>query len=152
MKQLIRALTLNKEFVFNGQMEEFKEILKKSNLNYETLSEREIKFTPTISWGTLTFGGGFSIGISVRALLSDLGPDRLKINLRTSVRPEHYFLIVVFIVFFINAISDDESKGMFIYVFVIWIVCHLWFQFIYRLQENSLADKVVKRLRLFRIR
>lgn len=145
MKELIKRLTIDKDFIFLGQFQDLNEVLKKSkDINYQMLSEREIQFSPTISWGT----GGMGFKINVRALVSDLNSDRLKINIKTSVRPEHYFIIVLFIFFFIGIISSNESKWHIVFVFGLWIICHSWFQFIYRLQEKYLLDKIVKRLRL----
>jgi hypothetical protein len=149
MKKLIKLLTIDKEFVFNGRLSDLQQILKNlKDINYETLSERELKFTPTISWGTLTMTGGVGFGINVRAFLVDQGSDQLRIKFKTRVRPEHYFLIVLFIFFFIAAFANDEPKWLIPYVFGLWIIGHSWFQFIYRIQENYLVDKVAKKLRL----
>jgi hypothetical protein len=149
MSKLIKLLTIDKEFVFIGQMGDLMEKLKNAkSINYEILSEREIKFMPNISWGTMVMAGGHGLvdGINIRASVNDLDSDRLKISLRTRVRPEHYFLIVLFIFFFMGVIFSSESKWLVLYVFGLWIICHSWFQFIYRLQENYLVDKIVKRL------
>ena len=149
MDALIKLLTINKEFVFSGKIEDLRRILKDSkDINYEVLSKRELKFTPDVSWGTMKMSGGVNFGINVRAFLADEGSDQLRIKFKTSVRPEHYFLIVLFLFFFAGAIFSDESKWMILYIFGLWIICHSWFQFIYRLQENFLLDKVVKRLSL----
>jgi hypothetical protein len=93
MKRLLKLLTIDKEFIFQGHHEDLKEILKNSKdlkYTYRNHLENEITFTPTISWGTLNVGG-MSFGIRIKAFVSDLGSDRLKIKITTSIRPEHFF-------------------------------------------------------------
>ena len=149
MIELMKLLTINKEFIFIGKIDDLIATLKSStHIDYELLSEREIKFRPTISWGTMTGQIRLVEGINVRAYVAILDSDRLKIFLQTKVRPEHYFLIVMFIIFFIAIAFSDESKWALLYVIGLWIICHIWFQFIYRVQENYLVDKIVKKLRL----
>lgn len=151
MKRLIKLLTLDKEFVFAGKQEDLMMLLKNSkDVNYEVLSDNEVQFTPDISWGTMSIGAGFSVGIKVNAILADREVDRVNVNFRTSIRPEHYFLIVVFVIFFVGIIFSNEPKWLILALFGLWIVCHAWFHFIYRLQETSLVDKVVKKLRLLK--
>jgi hypothetical protein len=149
MSDLIKLLTINKEFVFLGKIDDLKTTLTSSkDIDYELLSEREIKFRPTISWGTMTGQIRLVEGIHVRAYVAVLDSDRLKIFLQTKVRPEHYFLVVMFIIFLIAISFSDESKWALLYVSGLWIICHVWFQFIYRLQENRLVGKIVKKLSL----
>jgi hypothetical protein len=151
MSRINKLLTIDKEFIFFGQLDDLRGQLKNSkDINYEMLADGQIKFKPRISWGTMTMTGGLDLvdGINVKGSATNLDSERMKINLRTKVRPEHYLLIVMFIAFFIGVIFSDESKWLFLYVFGLWIICHSWFQFIYRLQENYLVDKIVKKLRL----
>jgi hypothetical protein len=74
MNRFTRFLIIDKEFIFRRQREQLEEILKNSkDLHYKTLSEGELEFTPTVSFGTLSIGG-FSLGVHVRVLFADLGP------------------------------------------------------------------------------
>jgi hypothetical protein len=148
MKKLFELLTIDKEFIFLGKRKELNEILKNSkDLNHRTYSENEIEFTPTISWGTLNVGG-IGLGIYIKASVRDFDSDRLKIRIKTSLRPEHYFTVALFAFFFVSTISSNESNWIILYIFGLWIVCHAWFQFTCRLQENYLVDRVVRRLKL----
>ncbi len=151
MNDLIKRLTIDKDFVFVGQLDDLKQELEKSkDLNFDILTEKEMKFFPTISWGTMAITNGIGLvdGINVRALISESNHGRLKVNLKTSIRPEHYFIIVIFIFISMVTILTEESKWIVLLDLVLWIIVHWWFQFIYRFQENYLVDKVVDRLRL----
>jgi hypothetical protein len=157
MEDLIRKLTIDKDYIFSGQRKDLINILQDTQVvNFKLIDHTEIKFYPDISWGTLVFKGGLAglkvDGINVRAKTSALGTDQLKINFRTRIRPEHYFIIGLFIFFFTGTIfGKDEPWWTFIYLLGLWIICHSWFQFIYRSQENHLIEKVVKKLRLVKM-
>lgn len=157
MKDLIKKLTIDKDYVFWGQRKDLINILQETHIvKFKLIDHSEIKLYPDISWGTLVFKGGLSglqvDGINVRAKTSTLGTDRLKINFRTRIRPEHYFIIGLFIFFFIGSIfGKEEPWWTFLYLLGLWITCHSWFQFIYRTQENYLIEKVVKKLRLVKM-
>ncbi|MBI3221385.1 MAG: hypothetical protein HYZ44_17875 [Bacteroidetes bacterium] len=154
MKDLIKKLTIDKDYVFAGQRKDLINILQDTQVvNFKLIDHAEIKLYPDISWGTMVFKGGLTglqvDGINVRAKTSTVGTDRLKINFRTRIRPEHYFIIGLFIFFFIGTIFSKEKPGWtFLFLFGLWIICHSWLQFIYRSQENNLIEKLVKKLRL----
>ncbi|MBS1553548.1 MAG: hypothetical protein JSU09_01365 [Bacteroidetes bacterium] len=151
MNNFTKLLTVDREFIFNGQLTDFNERLGKlKDIRCNALSDREIKFSPFISLGTMVISGAVGLvdGINVRAIISDTDTNQLKINLKTKVRPEHYFIIVLFIFSFVAIIFSNESKWLIPYVFGLWIICHAWFQFIYQLQENHLIEKIVSKLRL----
>jgi hypothetical protein len=151
MNGFMKLLTVDRDFVYNGRLDDFNERLRNlKDIRHNSLTDREIKFSPFISLGTLIISGAVGLvdGINVRAIISDTDSNQLKINLRTKGRPEHYFIIVLFIFFFVAIIFSDESKWLILYVFGLWIICHAWFQFIYRLQENHLIEKIVSKFRL----
>jgi hypothetical protein len=156
MTDLIKKLTIDRDFVFSGERKDLIAILQETRVvNFKLIDHTEIKFYPDISWGTMVFKGGLQVlkveGINVRAKTSPLGPDRLKINFRTRIRPEHYFLVGLFVFFFIVNAFTNEPGWIFLYLLGLWIICHSWFQFIYRAQENYLIEKVVKKLRLVKM-
>lgn len=146
---LIKLFTIDKEFVFKGQLHDLSEILDRSkDINCEILSRRELRFTPDFSWGTLGISGGVSFEIYVSAFLTEHDPGQLIIHFKTGIRPEHYFFIVIILIIFGVTIFSDESKWLILYVAGLMIICHSWFQYIYRLQERYLIDKIVKKLKL----
>jgi hypothetical protein len=156
MKDLIKKLTIDRDFVFSGERKELISILQDTRVvNFKLVDHSEIKLYPDISWGTIVFTGGLQglqvEGINIRVKTSPLGPGRIKINFRTRIRPEHYFMVGLFVFFFIAATFSNESWWIFPYIFGLWIISHSWFQFIYRAQENYLIEKVVKKLRLVKM-
>lgn len=153
MNRIDKLLRIDKEFIFFGQLDDLRGELKNlKDINYEILGEGQINFKQRMSWGTMTMNGIDLVdGINVKALVTHLDSERMKINLRTKVRPEHYFLSVTFVALLIMVKFSNEPKWLFLYVFGVWIVCHAWFQFIFRLQENNLVDKIVKKLELVKL-
>lgn len=142
-----KRLTIGKKFVFEGNRASLDEILRTSDLNYSTVTESEVVFYPTVSFGTLT-AGGLGSRISVTALLTPFGEDRTSIHLRTDVRPEHYLIVVTFMIILVTTSLADDPGTTSPCIFATWPVCHVWFQFIYRLQENHLVENIKSKLRL----
>ena len=150
MKQVI----IDRDYVFTGQIADFISAVQNiKKVNVSVFSDCEIKLSPTISWGTMTSTGGLSFidGINVKVLLSKLSENSVQVNFKTSVRPEHYIIIVIFIGFGIAVSLSDEPSWLYVYLFGLWIIMHLWFQFIYRFQENRLVEKLVDKLELKRM-
>lgn len=151
----MKFLKIDREFIFSGQIDDLLNILKNSNdISYEILSKREIKFKSEISWGTMTTNGGVDLfeGIKVKAFIVESNSHRLKINLQTKVRSEHYFLIILFAIILVFLAFSSEPKWLYFYVLGLWLISHSWFQFIFRSQEKYLINKVVKKLKLDEVR
>lgn len=153
---LIKILSVDQDYVFLGERKDLVSILQETKVfKFRLIDHTEIRFYPDISWGTMVGGlPGLEVeGINVRAKTSPLGTDRLKVNFRTRIRPEHYFMIGLFIFFFMGTAFSNKPEPWwtFLYLFGLWIICHSWFQFIYRAQENYLIEKLVKELRLVKM-
>jgi hypothetical protein len=148
MRKIIQQITINKEYIFNGERDNLITTLKNvDGMNVKSINNQEFKVYANISWGTLVFSGGGSIdGINIRGTILDIDSQKAKVILKTRIRPEHYFLIVIFV--FIMFTLTNESLKTYLYLSGIWIICHLWFQFIYRIQENQLIGKVIDKLKL----
>jgi hypothetical protein len=148
VKQLINRLTINKTYYLVGEVSDFEIALNNTKgIRHQVDGVNEFCFSPTASWGTLS-GPIFNSQITVRALVAELDDGRVKINFRTRVRIEHYFLIILFIIFFICFNHADESPWVNFFLLGVWIIFHVWFHFIYRYQENRLIEKLVEKLRL----
>lgn len=153
MNKLVKILTIDKNFLFKGSHEDFIEKLTKSKgFNFQKLSKREYKFRPDVSLGTMRLSGGFGFGIYLNVFLRDQGSDQMRINFKTNIRPEHYFLLFILLVCILGIIFSGESKLIILYFLGMSLICHSWFQYIYRLQENYLMDKLIKRFRLSNIK
>lgn len=90
MRKIIELLKIDKSFVFEGSREDFffKFLKDQKSINYEVVTFDEIELSPDVSYGTL-FIGSFGFGISVKAFLSQIEDNRLKINFKTKIRVEH---------------------------------------------------------------
>ncbi len=151
MKSLLKYIFIDRQFEFDGQATECIESIRKvKGLSFKELSDKKLKIYPWISIGTLVQKGGQSWidGINVRADLADNDSAQTKITLLTTMRPEHYFIAAIFILFFLFLPLDKET----IYNLAAdWIIGHIWFQMVCRLQEELLVRKLTKRLRLVKM-
>jgi hypothetical protein len=144
---------MEKEFVFAGQIQDFKESLEASNdLEYEILPDNKIVFRPQISVGTMQVRFlGLSFyrvgGIKVKAQISKMDSRFLRITLRTDSMIEHYFQMLVFITLEVALLAGGQHKAFFI-VLGIWILSHAFLQCVYRFQENRLVRRIVSKFKL----
>lgn len=151
MRKIIWSLTINKSFVFDGSREDFFQNLNDiKSINYEVVTFEEIELSPDVSYGTL-FLGSYGYGISVKAFLSQNEDNQLKINFKTKVRPEHYLIAVMIIGCYAILPIFEKQNWLYLYLFGIWIVCHFWFQFFYRYQENHVIENLVSKMGLEKI-
>ncbi len=145
-------LTINKSFTTNSSKEELLSLLKASEESAKAggfycknLGDSEFKINARFSLGTLHFSGGFGNSIGVRLKLSSTD----SIRVYSKIRPEHYFILLTFSVFFFAAFSEPTIDWeSILFTSVMLIICHLWFQLIYRVQENYLIKRVSEYLGL----
>lgn len=155
MRKLIKLFTINQEYAFYGTRLEFNEkVITFKSIDFEYLSEKEIKFSPKLSLGTLIFEGGLIAveGINVKATISEFDSDRLRIKISSKVRFEHFFIAIMFLFFLIIPIIKNESIWLIFSILGLWIIFHSWFQFIYRAQENQLIHTIVSNLKMKRFK
>jgi hypothetical protein len=153
MSRYLKILVIDKNYVFPVNRKDFIRALEAAQVvNVQNLDNNEIKLYPDVSWGTMTTQGLSLVeGINVRATTCALDANRLRINFRTSVRVEHFMLIVIFIFFIIMIVAANGMSANLIVIGGLWAICHCWFQFIYRLQEKKVISKVVRKLELAEI-
>ncbi len=141
-------LTINKSFVLDGSREDFFQNLNDiKSINYAVVTFEEIELSPSASYGTL-FMGSYGNGISVKAFLIQNKDKQLKINFKTKVRPEHYLIAAMIIGFYVILPMFEKPNWLYLYLFGIWIVCHSWFHFVYRYQENHIIKELVSKMGL----
>jgi hypothetical protein len=143
MTSFLKHLTIDRLYTFSGDKEEMIALVKKSDLRYSFEGDNRIEFSPRVSFGIVGF-----FFIKVKLIIVKAGADQVRIRLATSVRPEHYFIALLCSVIIISGIVDGEDISTTIGVSIVWAIMHLWFHFIYRLQENSMARKIVEALHL----
>lgn len=142
---------LSKSFVFSGSKKLLIEKLHASDnkdfyINDHKRNVYEIK--ARIAYGTLRFSGGFGAGISVNLKIEPKNEDEQIITIYTELRPENYFLLIFAFFTIISIVLSGASIAPILISIVILPVMTVWFNFIYKVQEESLIDKIKKRCKL----
>lgn len=57
----------------------------------------------------------------------------------------------MFIGFYAILPMFEKPNWLYLYLFGIWIVCHFWFQFVYRYQENHVIENLVSKMGMEKI-
>lgn len=153
MKSISQYLTTERNFVFNGNSEEFSELLKKAKwFSYSKIGLGQLEFYAESSVGVLLINGLYSPtrGICVEANLQEVEMNKIRIQLNTSVRIEHYIIAAFFLIFAIVAAFTQQQLAMWQLLFfpLLWVLCHLWFRIIYQSQEEVLIENIVTQLNL----
>jgi hypothetical protein len=151
MKINLIDLELNREFNYQGTKEELEQSLTSfKELNIENVSKKSYKLRPHFSLGTIRVKGlpGLIDGINVVFTINEIEKEKQHIRFTTNIRFEHFFIAIVFIVIITGILFSEESKWLVLYSTGLWLVFHLWFHWILRVQENLVVEKTVKRLRL----
>ncbi|MEM9833791.1 MAG: hypothetical protein AAF944_24390 [Bacteroidota bacterium] len=151
--KLLDKLLINEEFIYTGNLEELERdlrVLEDKSILIQKLDEQKIKFKSTFSWGTLKATDGFQVveGINVMALTNQLDENLLKLKFITKLRPEHYFIAALYILFIAIMIVQKEEVWVCLLLFGLWIVFHICFHWVYRMQERTVIKSVVNGLKL----
>jgi hypothetical protein len=122
-------------------------ITKVTGVSIKELTDKKIKIYPCISIGTLISKSGRSWidGINIKAELVDNDSAFTHIRLLTTLRPEHYFIAGIFILFLILLPRVNETTYD---IILNWLSVHIWVQVVCRIQEELLIRKLTKGLRL----
>lgn len=148
---LLNKLRLSKQYTFDGTIADLvKEFEQIENLRVERVGHNIFKLRPFVSYGTLiVWGLGRTVdGINVTATLTQTNENKQRILFTTKVRPEHLFIVIIFPFFMFIIIWKEGRIEELAFVFGLWLVFHLWFQFVYRVQEKMVIEKVVDQFEL----
>lgn len=151
MSNLLKYLLVDRQFKFAGLRNELLDSISKvKGLRINQIDHNEIKIYPWFSIGTLVLKTGHSWfgGINLKAKLADNNSDLTKIRLLTTVRPEHFFIAGVNILILLLSPLDKDNSNK---IIVDWILTHIGFQVVYRIQEELLIRKLTKRLGLVKM-
>ncbi|WP_318344807.1 hypothetical protein [Flagellimonas baculiformis] len=145
MNGLLKKITLKKEFLFDGSIEELNEKLRIQNnqkFRVKWIDYKSFKFLAKFSIGTLIFRYTPSIieGIKGYADLDEMETGKVKVTLSTKVRIELYIFLVIIIVGFIAALFVNKNIPIGLSLFTPIVL--IWFWFVYRVQEKILFKKV----------
>ena len=149
MNELLEPILLKDEFVFNGTIDQLNEKIRLDNhskFRTEWSEYNRFKFFAKWSLGTLTVRGfpGTVEGIKGFAELKKIGENRTKVELRTEVRIELYFFLIILT--FICVVGLATQTDFPLWILVLIPVGLLWFWFVYRVQEKMLFGKMKKYL------
>jgi hypothetical protein len=139
-------LTISETYTYYGHESDLVKTLYHKDLSGKPVGKKRFIFSPFISWGTMT--GSFRSGIKVFLEYESITETEQKIRLYTNIRPEIWFITgVLSFILIAFIISGQDYKGI-LMVIVSFPVCVLWFNFIYKIQEESMITKVRKKLKL----
>ncbi|WP_136669429.1 hypothetical protein [Flavobacterium sp. H122] len=146
MKELIDKTLLIESIEFNGSIIELKERFrneKDQKFILEWFSENEFKILSKISLGTLISNSnpGLFDGIKGYGKLTELQSGKTKIDLKTKLRVELYFTVIIpILAIIVSLLSGKETPLWSIFVFPF---ITLWFWSILRYQERILFRKFI---------
>ncbi len=157
MKKLRSLFIMDKSFRYKGSPEDLKQkmtIFSQSKNTGRIIFNRnksEYKVYARTSWGTLRFMGAVGFSISVHVKIEDSISEEQIIRVYTNLRPENYFLGFAFILSFIAILLSYQSFLQPLIIIGTFVLTSLWFNFIYKIQEEVLLEKVIKQLKLRKI-
>ncbi len=149
-------MNLHKQYFYNGNRNElikaFETIRNNSNIKVHSFTVTEIahdtfRITSDFSFGTaIGTGGALTKGISVFCKISDSPPRGLKVDVKTKLRLEFYFTLIIACFFYVVMLLSDQTIPFWVYLFP--VIPIPWFQMIYRVQEKSLIKRFAKTFNL----
>lgn len=141
---MIDKIPLKDSIDFNGTIPELKEKIRlnrEGGFELEWIDQNDFKFLSHFSLGTLIVNGlpGATDGIKGYGNLSENGKGNTRIELKTKLRIELYFALIVFAFIFFCGYMAGENFPIWIYLLL--PISLLWFWFIFRIQEKRLFEK-----------
>lgn len=141
-------LKLNKTYTFHGSYSDLEaRILLTESPIIQPLGNNAYRFKPFISVGTLHVIGLKYFSIYVNATINSISDNIQEVKLTTNVRPES--ILIVLLSTCIAGISVLEQNFTTALISIpVCVIIFVWFHVIYRLQENSLIEKIENTLDL----
>lgn len=149
MNKFLEPILLKDEFIFYGSVDELKEKIKLDNdkkFTIEWSDNYNFKFLSNWSIGTLIVKGfpNAADGIKGYAKLKSFGENKTKIELKTKVRIELYFFLILMSLMIISGFfAEDDFPN---WMFLLLPAGLTWFWFVYRVQERMLFNRLKKYL------
>ncbi len=144
---MLDKLILKDSLEFNGSKSELKEFIRfKTDCGFrlEWMDDSTFKFVSNFSLGTLIINYFPVEGIKGFAKLSELENGKTVVEMRTKIRIELYFFLVISITMIAVGLFSKESWP--IWSFALFPLGLLWFWWVYRIQEKGLFKKLKKYL------
>lgn len=145
---------MDKSFRYKGNLEDLKQKMtifsQSKNTGRIIFNKNKSDYTiyAKTSWGTLGFIGGFGSSINVHVKIERRISEEHIVRVYTYLRPENYFFGFAFILSFIAILISGHSFLHSTISIGSIALTTIWFNFIYKIQEENLLEKVVKHLKL----
>lgn len=155
MKKIRSLFIMDKSFRYNGSLADFNQKMatlsqskNRNDISVEKNKNEYIIFAKR-SFGTIKFSGGGGSSIKIHVCFEEGTPEEQLIRIFSYLRPENYFLGIAFILSFISVItSTDPLLSTTLFIIGLFVFMIIWFNFIYKVQEEILMEMVTKRLKL----
>ena len=145
MTKLLEPILLKEIFFFNGSIDQLNEKIRLHNdkkFRTEWSEYDKFKFVAHWSFGILSLRGFPSRidGIRGFAELSEFGENQTKVELKTEVRIELYFFLIISTLLCVIGLATQEDFPLGLFFIIPFGL--LWFWFVYRMQEKVLFEKL----------
>lgn len=143
--ELAKRLILEETYFYKGKINDFRrEVRLKSKRGFKLdwISEKEFNVFPYFSSGTLVSNVMNFDGIKGEAIITQVSDEKIKIQMKTNVRVEIYFFMIVWAIAFILNFFVKLAPPFLIFLTFPFGLIILWN--IYRIQEYLLFKKVKK--------
>ena len=149
--RILNKLKLNRSYYFHGELTELEQRISEISTDLVSKkSDTEYKFYSRTSLGVLIVKSapGLVDAINVKAEITSINANKHLIKFSSSIRIEHLFFVFLFSIIIYAIYASDQPIKTLLFVIALWPVFHLWFQFIFRVQEKGLVEDVAKIIKL----
>lgn len=147
LKWILSKATIDKTFVFNGDMEKFIQLLHQTELikdkikfSLTKLDKDEFQITDISSAGIMLLNGRPIKGITIYGKIQQVDKQLFTIRLRTKIRIEIYLFCAIAIYSLVAMFVHIETDPFWPFLFP--LVAIIWFNWIYMIQFEGLIKKV----------
>lgn len=149
MNVFLESILLKDGFIFNGTIDQLNEKIRLDNnkkFSTEWTERDKFKFVSKWSLGILYVSGFPNAvdGIRGFAELKRIGENKTQVELKTKVRIELYFFLIILTIICIAGLSTQSDFPLWILLLIPVVL--FWFWFVYRVQEKMLFTKLKKYL------
>ena len=153
VKWIRSKLTINETYFFKGTKDELLDALNQlsnsrkwvDGFNAAHDQGNIYSMSPTVSWGTMGMGASITVYIQYE----DHDDTVQKVKIYTSIRPEIWLSVPLFVLISIYIFIQERNIWSILLVPPILIISIIWFNFIYKIQEEALIQKLRKKIKLF---
>jgi hypothetical protein len=151
MDEILNKILLSKEIPINSSYEELNTIISKidqKSFRIKGPQGGEYTFLSNLSLGTAieNIDKGMIEGIKVFGEIKKKSNSTSILKITTKVRIELVFICVFWIGMILFQIFGNEKVPLWVNM-IMFPVTLIWFWFVYRIQEKSLMNKVVKEIK-----